>query len=61
MDLVKSSAILLHREGSVCYGYLADGVVSSIFQSFESGVDDRSGFLTVVENAAEYSTQGREE
>ena len=31
MDLVKSSAVLLYGESSVCNGYLADGVVSAIF------------------------------
>ena len=31
VDLVKSSAVLLYGEGSVCNGYLADGVVSAIF------------------------------
>jgi hypothetical protein len=31
MDLVESSAILLYRKGSVCYGYFADRVVSSVF------------------------------
>src|SRR5206468_5756819 len=31
VDLVESSTILLNCEGSVCYGYFTDGVVSPIF------------------------------
>jgi len=61
MDLVESPAVLLDRQGPIGYGYFADGVVAPIFESFEGGVDDRGGFFTVVEDAAEYSTQGRTE
>jgi hypothetical protein len=61
VDLVESSTVLLYRKSSIGYGYFADRVVSSIFQSFEGSVNDRSGFLAIVEDAAEYSTQGREE
>src|SRR2546427_6793558 len=61
MDLVESPAVLLDRQGPIGYGYFADGVVAPIFESFEGGVDDRGGFFTVVEDATEYSTQGRTE
>src|SRR5467141_1365772 len=57
VDLVKSSAVLLHSQSVIVDGHFADGVVASVFEPFERGMDDWGRVRALVKNATEYPAQ----